>query len=218
MSGTQYLLRTAELLCVRLCHDFSGPLGALIGVLEVAREEHPDSDTLTLAEETATELVQRLKLLRAAWGPESDELDIGRLQDFAEGLTSSRRVRLDLNGLRPNRVFSPQAARVLLNLLLMAADSLPGGGMVAMSEAPSAILVTISGPRAAWPAGLSGWLVDPDSALAAMLADPRHLQPPLTALLVRLYGYRLSILMPASRVSNTGVLPPLLLSLTPEIQ
>jgi histidine phosphotransferase ChpT len=216
MSGTQNLLRMAELLCVRLCHDLSGPLGALIGVLDVAREEHPDSETLTLAEETAGELAQRLKLLRAAWGPEADDLDIGRLQEFAEGLSSSRRVQLDLNGLGTNRVFPPQAGRVLLNLLLMAADCLPGGGMVALSEAPSAgVLVTISGSRAAWPSGFGGWLVDPDSAVAAILADPRHLQPPLTALLVRAYGYRLSILMPASPLSGAERAPPMLLSLQP---
>jgi histidine phosphotransferase ChpT len=216
MSGKQDLLRMAELVCVRLCHDLSGPLGALVGVLEMAREEYPDSDTLALADETAAELAQRLKLLRAAWGPEGEELNTGRLQDFAEGLSSSRRIELDLNGLHPDRVFSPQAARVVLNLLLMAADCLPGGGMVAMSDAPSAgVLVTISGPRAAWPTGFTGWLVDPDSAVAAILADPRRLQPPLTALLVRGYGYRLSLLMPASPAGGVEFTPPLLLSLQP---
>jgi histidine phosphotransferase ChpT len=216
MSGEQNLLRMAELLCVRLCHDLSGPLGALIGVMDMAREEHPDSETLAFAEETAGELAQRLKLLRAAWGPEGEELDIGRLQEFSEGLSSSRRVKLDLTGLGPNRVFSPPAARVVLNLLLTAVDCLPGGGIVAMSDAPSAgILVTISGPRAAWPSGFTGWLVDPDSAVGAILADPRHLQPPLTALLVRNYGYRLSILMPMSPASGMELAPPLMLSLQP---
>lgn len=216
MSGEQNLLRMAELLCVRLCHDLSGPLGALVGVLDMAREEHPDSETLALAEETAEELAQRLKLLRAAWGPEGEELNIGRLKEFSEGLSSSRRVQVDLGGLPPSRVFSPQAGRVVLNLLLMAADSLPGGGIVAMSEAPSAgVLVTISGPRAAWPAGFSGWLVDPESAVATILADPRHLQPPLTALLARNYGYRVSVLMPVSPASGAELAPPLMLSLQP---
>src|SRR5690349_3358986 len=60
MSGNQDLLRLAELLCARLCHDLSGPLGALIGILDLAREEAPDSETVSLAEETATELAQRL--------------------------------------------------------------------------------------------------------------------------------------------------------------
>jgi histidine phosphotransferase ChpT len=216
MSDTRDLLRLAELLCVRLCHDLSGPMGALIGVLDMAREEHPGSDTLVLAEETATELAQRLKLLRAAWGREAEDLDIGRLQGLAESLSSSRRVRLDLNGLRPDRLFSPPAARVVLNLLLLAADCLAGGGIVALGEAPSeGVLVTISGPRAAWPAGFSGWLRDPDSAIAAMLADPRHLQGPLTALLVQGYGYRLSILLPASAMGGAEPSPPLLLSLRP---
>lgn len=214
MSGTQDNLRLAELLCVRLCHDLSGPLGALIGVLEMAREEFPENETVGLADETAAELAARLKLLRAAWGRESDELDAGRLQGFAESLSSSRRVRLDLTGLRPNRLFSPQAGRVVLNLLLLAADCLPGGGIVALTDAPAdSILVTISGPRAAWPSGFSGWSMDPDAAVTAILAEPRHLQAPLTALLAQSYGYRLSMLMPASAAGDADPSPPLLLSL-----
>src|SRR5689334_19894346 len=105
MPGTQDLLRLAELLCARLCHDLSGPLGALVGILDLAREEAPDSETVRLAEETAGELAQRLKLLRAAWGRESEDLDKERLQEFAPGLLSGRRVRLDLGGLAPSRLF-----------------------------------------------------------------------------------------------------------------
>ena len=74
----------------------------------------------------------------------------------------------------------------MLNLLLLAAESLPGGGIVALSGSPAhSILVTISGPRAAWPAGLAIWLNDEAAAWQAMLADPRRLQAPLTALLAR---------------------------------
>jgi len=216
MSGTQDLLRLAELLCARLCHDLSGPLGALIGILDLAREEAPESETVGLAEETAAELAQRLRLLRAAWGRESDELDKARLQVFAAGLLSGRRVRLDLDGLAPDRLFPPAAGRVMLNLLLLAAESLPGGGMVALADAPSdGVLLTISGARAAWPAGLSRWLTDPENAVEAIIADPRRLQAPLTALLIRGYGYRLSVLMPASAVGESELSPPLLLSLRP---
>ena len=137
MTGMNESLRLAELLCARLCHDLSGPLGALIGILEIAREEQPDSETLALAEDTAVELVQRLKLLRAAWGQDGDDLDVARLHDFADCLSSSRRVRLDLAGLEPGASFPPPAARVILNLLLLAAESLPGGGIVALSGSPA---------------------------------------------------------------------------------
>jgi histidine phosphotransferase ChpT len=207
-------LRIAELLCARLCHDLSGPLGALIGVLEVAREEQPDSETLALAEDTAVELGQRLKLLRAAWGLDGDDLDVTRLRGFADCLSSSRRVRLDLAGLQPDAEFPPPVARIILNLVLLAGESLPGGGIVALSGSPSsAILVTISGPRAAWPAGFAVWLNDEAAAWEALIADPRRIQAPLTALLARGLGLRLSMLMPAGPMGDAEVSPPLLLTL-----
>ena len=110
MTGMSESLRLAELLCARLCHDLSGPLGALIGILEIAREEQPEGETLALAEDTANELVQRLKLLRAAWGQDSDDMDVARLRGFAECLSSSRRVLLDLAGLEPGATI-PAAGR-----------------------------------------------------------------------------------------------------------
>ena len=207
-------LRLAELLCARLCHDLSGPLGALIGVLEVARDEQPDSETLALAEDTAVELAQRLKLLRAAWGHDSDDLDVARLRGFADCLSSSRRVRLDLAGLESDAVFAPPVGRIVLNLVLLAAESLPGGGIVALSGSPvDSVLVTISGPRAAWPAGFALCLNDETAAREAILTDPRRLQGPLTALLARGLGLRLSMLMPAGAMGDAEVSPPLLLAL-----
>ena len=82
MSGS---LRLAELLCSRLCHDLSGLVGSLIGVLEIAREELAPSETLVVAEETAVELTQRLKLLRAAWGQDSDPLDLSSFRHSPTG-------------------------------------------------------------------------------------------------------------------------------------
>jgi histidine phosphotransferase ChpT len=217
MTGKSEALRLAELLCARLCHDLSGPLGALMGVLEIAREEQPGSETLALAEDTTVELVQRLKLLRAAWGHDADDMDAARLQVFANSLLSSRRVELDLTGLEPGALFPPPAARVVLNLLLMAAESLPGGGIVALSGSPGdSIVVTIAGPRAAWPVGFGVWLTDEAAALEAMMANVRGLQAPLTTLLARDHGFRLSMLMPAGAVSEAEFVPPLLLSLRPQ--
>ena len=69
---------------------------------------------------------------------------------------------------------SPGAARVVLNLLLLASESLAGGGIVALSGSPADnILVTISGPHAAWPAGLGTWFIDETAALEAVIADAR---------------------------------------------
>jgi histidine phosphotransferase ChpT len=208
MSGSLLL---AELLCSRLCHDLSGLVGSLIGVLEIAREELAPNQTLAVAEETAVELTQRLKLLRAAWGQDSEPLDLFQLQTFADGLLSSRRLRLDLGGMQPEAEFSPAAGRLILNVLLLAAESLPGGGIVALSGSPASnVLVTIAGPRAAWPPGFSACLVDEAAAWAAA-TRARSIQAPLTALIARQHGVRLSMLMPAG-TGNDAPLPPLLLS------
>ena len=214
MTGMSDSLRLAELLCARLCHDLSGPLGALIGILEIAREEQPEGETLALAEDTANELVQRLKLLRAAWGQDGDDMDVARLRGFAECLSSEPAGAVGSGRAGARRTFPPPAARVVLNLLLLAAESLPGGGIVAFSGSPAhSILMTISGPRAAWPAGLAIWLNDEAAAWEAMLADPRRLQGPLAALLARGFGLRLSMLMPTGPMGDAEFLPPLLLSL-----
>jgi histidine phosphotransferase ChpT len=202
-------LSLAELLCSRLCHDLSGLLGSLIGVLEIAREEQADSETLAVAEDTAVELTQRLKLLRAAWGRDSEPTDLAELRMFADSLFANRRLRLDLIGMAEDAAFASGVGRLLLNVLLLAAESLPGGGTVALSGSPADnVLVTIAGPRAAWPAGFVACLTDEtgswDDAITA-----RHLQAPLTALIARRHGFRLSMLM---AVGAGDALPPLLLS------
>ncbi len=213
MTGMDQSLRLGEMLCARLCHDLSGPLGALIGVLELAREKQPDNEALALAEDTAVELAHRLKLLRAAWGNGDEEMDVPRLREFVDTLSSSRRVRVDLGGLAPQAVFPGPAARIILNLVLLAAESLPAGGVVALSGSTDAgILVTMCGPKAAWPAGFAAWLQDDAAAWEAMRANPRRLQGPLTALLARSFGLRLSILMATGSMSETDISPPLLLS------
>jgi histidine phosphotransferase ChpT len=204
-------LHLAELLCSRLCHDLSGLLGSLVGVLEIAREEQAESETLAVAEDTAVELTQRLRLLRAAWGQDSEPVDVTQLQSFAENLFASRRVRLELFGMEPDAAFTPGTGRLLLNILLLAAESLPGGGIVALSGSPASnVVVTIAGPRAAWPPGLGACLADETTAWAPAITA-RHLQAPLTALIAREHGIRLSMLMPAGAGSDAA-LPPLLLS------
>lgn len=76
-------LRLAELLCARLCHDLAGPIGTLVGALDLVREQHPDSEEAALAEEAAGDIAQRLKMLRAAWSQTTEQLDRPRLASLA---------------------------------------------------------------------------------------------------------------------------------------
>jgi hypothetical protein len=197
----------AEQLARRLCHDLSGSLGALMGVLEMAALEHPDSETLQVAEETARDLAARLRLLRAAWGGDGLPTTIAELDTLAVGLPQ-RRVKLDTQALGTDRALPGALSRVLVNAVLLAGESLPAGGRIVLADPGGGdVVVTIEGKNAAWPAGLAGILADPDAAVAA-LDSPRVLQAPLTALAARAQGVRLSLLLGGP----AGSMPPLLIS------
>jgi histidine phosphotransferase ChpT len=189
-------LRLAELVCARVCHDLSGLLGSLVGVLELAAEDAPGSEALALAGTTAGEMRRRLDLLRAAWAGDGEDLDLARLRALATALPGQR-ITLELSGLPSDTVFGPRAGRLVLNLLLLAAEALPVGGCLALTGSPAADLVaTIAGPRAGWPASLAACLSDPTAAGDA-LTGPRALQAPLLALLAHEYGVRLALLASA---------------------
>ncbi len=209
--------RLAELLCAHICHDLAGPIGALVGALEFVREQQPDSEEAGLAEKAANDVAQRLKLFRAAWSRTIDDLDVPGLASFAAGLMATRKLQVVLDGLDRSLVFPPHAARVVLNLLLLGAGSMPGGGTMTLSSSGrGGILVAIEWPRAGWPSGLARWLTDEASAWEALVSGARHVQGPLTALLAREHGLRLSMMMPAGAGAGADGCPPLLLDLSPQ--
>ena len=201
MASVDERLRLAELLASRLCHDLSGPLSTLLGSLELLTEEPETAEeALGLANEVAVTMGKRLRLLRAAWGGAAAPLRVEELRGLAEGLPQAHRISLQLDRLVPSARFPPGAARLVLNLLLLAAESLPAGGTIALAGDPEAeVQVSILGLRAAWPAGLAAYLADEERAWAALGGDSstalRGLQAPVTALIARTCGVRLSMLM-----------------------
>jgi len=205
MSGLSDPLRLAELVCARMSHDLGGTIGTLAGALELAEDSAVAAEALALATQAATELRQRLELQRATWGPTTGPLDLAALRSLAEGLPHGRRCSIDFSALPEGTAFSPSFARVLLNLLLLAGDALNGSGEVTLAGSGTDLIVAIAGTRAAWPSGLAAVLTSEAAAWAA-LRDARSLQMPLTALLARALGLRLSLLMPGG---PGGPAPPL---------
>jgi histidine phosphotransferase ChpT len=204
----------AELLAIRLCHDLSGPLGTLMGSLELIAEDPSTADeALPLAGDVSQALGKRLRLLRAAWGGATASLSVDEFAALAEGV-QLRRGKIDLAGLDPSARFSPAAARVALNAVLLAAEALPGGGTAAFSGHPaSAVVVTLAGPRAAWPAGFAACIGNPELARQALWNSDdgqtsRTLQVPLTILIAQATGVRLSLLM----APTTETVAPLLMN------
>ncbi len=205
MSGASDPLRLAELVCARMSHDLGGTIGTLAGALELAEDPSLAAEALALANQAAVELRQRLELQRATWGPTAGPLGLAALRSLAEGLQHGKRCTLDLSALPEDTVFSPPFARVVLNLLLLAGDALNGSGEVTLAGIGTDLVIAIAGPRAAWPSGMAGCLASEAAAWAA-LRDARSLQMPLTALLARALGLRLTLLLPAG---PGGPAPPL---------
>jgi hypothetical protein len=125
--------------------------------------------------------------------------------ELAGGRPNAGRVSIDASAMAPDTVFVPPSARLTLNLLMLASESLPAGGTVSLAGSPDDLLITIAGPRAAWPVGLAGCLADEATAFAA-LTGARTLQMPLTALLAHGTGVRLSMLL---ALQPDGGAPPL---------
>lgn len=195
-------LRLAEILCARLCHDLSGPLGTVAMALEMATEhleaagpETQDvTETLGMAGEGARTLSNRLRLLRASWGGDGDPMDRARLAGLARGLPG--RVTVDLSGLECVEPLPPAVARLALNLLMLAAEALPAGGRATLSGSLSqGLVLVIDGAHAAWPAGLEVSIARP-GAIDLSALGPQGVQAPLTVLLASSVGLRLS--MPAA--------------------
>jgi hypothetical protein len=174
------------------------------------QEINPLADSLDQAlagrgdvREAAYSLLAGLRLRQAAWTQPHAPLPLGQLTALARGLPD--RAGLDTAPLDPKTVFSPEAGRIVLNLLLLGAHSLPGGGIILLAGSPDDLFIRINGPAAAWPVGLALCLAD-EAAARSALTEPAVMQMALTALLAHASGCRLSVLMSP----RPGAEPPML--------
>ena len=153
------------------------------------------SETLRLIAVTLNELRRSPReasaLCGAAWSIDETALSVDRLAALAGSLAPG--VMVDLSALPPAGVFAPKPARILLNLLILGAASLPAGGTVHLLGEPADLFLRIAGRGASWPHGTGACLVDESAAHTALRAGDHRLMP-LTALLAHAAGIRLSFL------------------------
>jgi histidine phosphotransferase ChpT len=123
----------ASLLCSRLCHDLLSPVGALNNGIELLADEHdPEmrARCLDLLAESARASANKLKFFRLAFGAAggfADQVDTREARVAIEGLFGSD-GRIQLGWMVEEPTMSKSALKVLLNLVLIAGDSLVRGG------------------------------------------------------------------------------------------
>ena len=195
MNGSHGALRMIELAAVRLTAE--------VGTLVDAVEHQLGSERHDELRQSAHALTTRLRLLLSAMTPARDAIAAGRLVDLAQGLPGY--VQLDHAALDPAANFEAPLGRILLNSLLLAADSLPKGGTIRLAGGAGDVFIQIDGPNAAWPAGTAVCVTDPAEAHQALQAwqAPRMA---LTAVLAHVSGIRLSMVFSP----HPGLYPPIL--------
>lgn len=130
--------RLAEMLCTRLCHDLTGPIGAVNNGAEFLTEDGFDmqNEAMQLIISSAQEAVNRLQFYRQAYGRVGEgETGIAEKKKHAEDFFSSTKVKLDWPDLHTDAsgiAISQKLGRLLLNLILVAGTSLIRGGTVAV--------------------------------------------------------------------------------------
>jgi histidine phosphotransferase ChpT len=197
MSGTQGALRLIELASVRLCDTLIGSVASLGHALCAPQERG------SVAAGAVECLTNRLRLQRTAWGASDHPIGLIELAALAESLPPS--IVVDLSALPPDTVFAAASGRMVLNLLLLAADSLPVGGTVILAGEAGDLFVRIAGHEAAWPPGMALCLANEAEAQTA-LTDGRNVQMALTALLAHASGIRLSSLVPPFARAEPAIL------------
>ncbi len=134
-------LRLSEILSARLCHELVAPVGAIGNGLELLAlgDGAPDEEVLSLIEESGRRAGARLKFYRMAYGAAGDDAPVESavLSDLVTGFLEGSRVTADWPDGTP--ALPRPAARLLLNLLVLAVQALPRGGTVSLDGGVRAI-------------------------------------------------------------------------------
>jgi histidine phosphotransferase ChpT len=166
-------LRVLELLSSRLCHDLISPIGAVNNGLELLEDEESGmaEDALELSIKSARKASDLLQAFRMAVGAAGSQASV-RLADarnLATGVLEGGKVRLDWSTDQDTTPSPTGMPKLILNLIMLAAECLPRGGTVSVAIASAAgrteAQVTASGQGARLPPEfLAAFAADADIA------------------------------------------------------
>jgi histidine phosphotransferase ChpT len=190
-------MRVAELLASRLCHDLVGPIGAVNNGMELMEDESfgMADDAMALAANSAEQASTLLQFYRLAYGMAGQRHggDVEPIRALAASFLTHSKTELDWpSGPIPEGM--PEGAmKMLLNLIVLAAEALPRGGTVgvAMSRGGGGLELEVKAVGA--DAGLR------EEAKAGMVEDvavenltPRNVHGYFTQQLAKRLGGKLS--------------------------
>jgi histidine phosphotransferase ChpT len=174
----------AALLVSRVCHDLVSPVGAVVNGLEVLEDETDmamRADALRLVAASAEQAAARLQFARIAFGAAGSagaELDLAEVGRIMSGLLKSGKVELIWQAEAVN--WPKDWAKLLMNAVLVGADSLPRGGKVHVETSGDARSPKFSIRAAGTIARLTPEVERALAGEPAGMLDGRSIQPYLT--------------------------------------
>jgi histidine phosphotransferase ChpT len=206
MSGTSIeALDLAALLCSRVCHDLISPVGAIVNGLEVLAEEK-DEETKTFAMDlikksaaTASAKLQYCRIAFGAAGSAGAQIDLGDAETIARGFLEDDKTKLAWN--LPRALLAKNRVKLLLNMLLIAGQTIPRGGKITVEAIGSGdatgFKVRAVGTNAKIPPGVPP-LLSGDGGAEAL--DAHRIQPFYAGLLARASGVTAAMTMDGDAV------------------
>ncbi len=189
-------LKIAELLCTRLCHDLTGPIGALANGAEFLNDEGFDlqGQAVELINSSAAQAVARLQFYRKTYGRinEEGEADLCEQKKVANDFFTGSKVTLDWADRYTDASgvsISYKMGRLILNIILIASATLLRGGTVSVK-------IETAGDQKEITIGASGasikWDKDIENALQGKITledlTPKTVQAELTRMHARELG------------------------------
>jgi histidine phosphotransferase ChpT len=206
MSGTPIeALDLAALLCSRVCHDLISPVGAIVNGLEVLAEEK-DEETKTFAldliKKSASNASAKLQFCRIAFGAAGSaeaQIDLGDAETISRGFFEDGKTKLAWS--LPRALLPKNRVKLLLNLLLVAGQTIPRGGWLTVDPIGA-------GESMGFKVSAAGANAKVPPAVAALLAgdtggnplDAHRIQPFYANLLAQASGIQIAMVMEGETV------------------
>ncbi|MBC2861045.1 histidine phosphotransferase ChpT [Stappia sp. 28M-7] len=201
-------LDLAALVASRVCHDIISPVGAITNGLEVLDEENNEDMkefAMDLIRKSARQASAKLQFARLAFGAAGSagaEIDLGDAHSVAAGFLANEKA--DLDWQVPRLLMAKNRVKLLLNLILLANQCVPRGGLITVTmdgdaQAPT-FRLKVTGSTTKVPA----LVLEMTSGKEPERIDAHTVQPVYAVLLARESGMDLEVVKEDDGVSITA--------------
>jgi histidine phosphotransferase ChpT len=190
-------LDLAALLCSRVCHDLISPIGAIVNGLEVLAEEKDEAtkqfalDLIDKSSRTASAKLQFCRIAFGAAGSAGAQIDSGDAESISRGFFEDDKTKLVWN--LPRAMLPKNRIKLLLNMLLIAGQTIPRGGIITLEAVGSGDATGFSVRAAGTNAKVAATVPPLLAGDGGEGVDAHRIQPFYTGLLARACGLSVNV-------------------------